>query len=173
VGHVAIQLAKWLGAKVFATCSSDKKMEIAKQLGADVLINYKKESIESYIKKYTQDLGFDVVFDTVGGNNLSECMKTAALFGKIVSILAAGNFDLTPAFLKGLTIHTVLQPLPLITGIKRNHYQKILTTIAKLADNGVIRPLIDSNQFTIQQVGNAHAHLEKGHAVGKVVLTHF
>jgi NADPH2:quinone reductase len=173
VGHIALQLAKSLNAKVYTTCSSEEKMERAKQLGADGLINYKKDDVESYVAKHTHGAGFDIVFDTVGGNNLIECMKATALFGKVISILAAGQYDLTPAFMKGLTIHTVLQPLPLITGIKRKHYQTILINIAKLVDAGKIRPLIDDHQFMINQVGNAHAHLENGHAIGKVVLTHF
>src|SRR5262249_11114721 len=68
VGHVAIQLAKSLGAKVYATCSSQEKMNIAKQLGADVVINYKDKDVKSYVAEYTNNAGFDVVFDTVGGD---------------------------------------------------------------------------------------------------------
>ncbi len=149
VGHIAIQLAKWLGANVFATGSSPKKLDISKQLGADVAINYKNSHVPAYVNEYTKGVGFDVVFDTVGGENLSDCFQAAALFGKVISILAAGNYDLTPAFLKGLSLHMVLQPLPLITGIKRSHYGEILTMIAKLVDKGIIRPLIDENKFTM------------------------
>lgn len=173
VGHVAIQLAKSLGAKVYATCSSQEKMDIAKQLGADAVINYKNNDVASYVAEHTNGAGFDVVFDTVGGDNLNECIKAAALFGKVVSILGAGQYDLTPAFMKGLSIHMVLQPLPLITGVKREHYQYILQRIAKLVDAGVIKPLVDEKVFSISQVGEAHAHLEQGHAVGKVVLANF
>ncbi|MCX7124285.1 MAG: zinc-dependent alcohol dehydrogenase family protein [Gammaproteobacteria bacterium] len=173
VGHIAIQLAKSLGATVFTTCSSSKKMDIAKQLGADVAINYKNSPVESYVAEHTNGSGFDVVFDTVGGKNLSDCFIAASLFGKVISILAAGSYDLTPAFLKGLTLHTIMQPLPLITGIKRAHYRKILIKIAELIDSGTIRPLIDEKKFTIDQVGDAHTYLESGNAIGKVVLTSF
>lgn len=171
VGHIAIQLAKSLGAKVHTTCSTSEKMAIAKKLGADVTINYKDTSIASYVAEYTNNAGFNVVFDTVGGQNLSDCFTAAALFGKVISILAAGTYDLTPAFMKGLTIHTILQPLPLITGINRAHYGKILTKIAALVDSGAIRPLIDEKQFTMEQVGEAHTYLESGNAIGKVVLS--
>lgn len=170
VGHIAIQLAKWLGAKVYATCSSEEKSDIALQLGADVVINYKTTSMTDYIANHTQG-GFDIVFDTVGGDNLTQCITAAALFGQVVSISAAGQFDLTPAFLKGLSIHTVMQPLPLITGLKRQHYQNILIKIAELVDTGIIRPIVDKTLFTIQEVGQAHDHLEQGNAIGKVVLT--
>ncbi|HHF7347790.1 TPA: zinc-dependent alcohol dehydrogenase family protein [Legionella feeleii] len=173
VGHVSIQLAKWLGAKVFATGSSAKKLEMAKQLGADFAIDYKKTTIESYVAEHTNGAGFEIVFDTVGGENFSECFQAAALFGQVISILAAGNYDLAPAFFKGLSIHLVLQPLPLITGIKRAHYGEILAKIATLVDEGFIRPLIDEQKFNITQVGAAHAHLENGNALGKIVLTNF
>ncbi len=173
VGHLAIQLAKWLGAKVYSTSSSPKKLAICKQLGADFTIDYKNTKVEAYVEKYTHNAGFDVVFDTVGGQNLSECFSAAAVYGRIVSILAVGSYDLTPAFLKGLTLHTVMQPLPLITGQNRAHYREILTKIAELVDSGVIKPLIDEKKFTIAQVGSAHAYLESGKAIGKVVLTNF
>lgn len=171
VGHVAIQLAKWLGAKVFTTASSEEKMLIAKKLGADVVINYKKTNVDAYVKEFTNEKGFEVVFDTVGGDKLIECFQAAATFGKVISILATSSYDLTPAFIKGLSLYLVFQPLPLITGMNRKHYGEILTKIAELVDQGIIHPLVDKKKFTISQVGQAHAHLEKGDAIGKVVLT--
>lgn len=171
VGHIAIQLAKWLGATVFSTSSSPDKQDISKQLGADFTINHKNTDVKSYVAEHTNNAGFDVVFDTVGGENLSESFYAAALFGKVITILAAGNYDLTPAFLKGLTIHTIMQPLPLLTGIRRAQYGEILAKIAELTDKGHIRPLIDEKKFTINEVSAAHAHLKNGDAIGKVVLT--
>lgn len=173
VGHIAIQLAKWLGAKVFATASSPKKLALAKELGADFTINYKQQTTLSYVNELTHGEGFDVVFDTVGGDNLSDSFNAAAIFGKVITILASSQHDLSPAFFKGLTIHTVMQPLPLITGKRRPDYKQILTKIAELVDAGIIRPLIDEKQFSMLNVGQAHAHLESGHAIGKVVITGF
>lgn len=171
VGHIAIQLAKWLGARVFATCSSINKMEIIKKLGADVIINYKNVDVATYTKEHTHGTGFDVVFDTVGDGNLITSFSAAAIFGKVISIQAVGNYDLTTAFLKGLTLHLIMQPLPLITGMNREHYHSILTNLSELVDQGVIKPLVDSKKFTIQEVGAAHDYLERGQAIGKVVLT--
>jgi NADPH2:quinone reductase len=171
VGHIAIQLAKWLGAKVFSTSSSASKMDIAKKLGADITINYKNTPVATYKQEYTDGAGFDVVFDTVGGDNLSDSFNAAILYGQVISILAAGNYDLTPAFLKGLKLHMIMQPLPLITGIKRDHYSGILTKITELVDAGIIKPLIDDEKFTIKQVVAAHTHLENGNAIGKIVMT--
>lgn len=173
VGHIALQLAKWLGATVFSTSSSLEKLEVSKQLGADFVINYKETDTKSYVAEHTNNAGFDIVFDTVGGENLSESFYAASLYGKVITILAAGNYDLTPAFLKGLTIHTIMQPLPLLTGIKRAQYGEILAKLSELIDKGIIRPLIDKKKFTIDEVGAAHAYLKNGDAIGKVVLTGF
>lgn len=173
VGHIAIQLAKWLGANVFATASSPQKLALAKELGADFTINYKQQTSLSYVNELTNGNGFEIVFDTVGGDNLSDSFNAAAIFGKVITILASGQYDLSPAFFKGLTIHTVMQPLPLITGKRRADYKQILTKIAELVDAGVIRPLIDEKQFSMPNVGEAHAYLENGNAIGKVVITGF
>ncbi|MBI5447123.1 MAG: zinc-dependent alcohol dehydrogenase family protein [Gammaproteobacteria bacterium] len=173
VGHLALQLAKYLGAQVFTTSSTDEKMALSKKLGADVAINYRKTDVKSYIKQYTNDAGFDLVFDTVGGKNLPDCFQAASLFGKVISILAAGQYDLTPAFSKGLTLHTIMQPLPLITRLRRAHYGEILMKIAYLVDQGSIHPLLDHQTFNFNDVGKAHFHLESGKAIGKIVLTGF
>lgn len=172
VGHVAIQLAHYLGANVFSTASSASKIDIAKSFGAKNIINYKETSIVQYVKDYTQGEGFEVVFDTVGGENLANCFAAAANFGSVISIMSAGEHDLAPAFVKGLTLHNVFQPLPLITGLRRAHYGNILANVAKLVDAGIIQPLIDKRNFSLEEVGVAHDYLESGQAIGKVVIVH-
>lgn len=171
VGHIAIQLAKSLGAKVVTTCSSESKMAIAKKLGADVVINYSNTPVAAYVDKHTNGAGFDVVFDTVGGENLMNCIDAAKLFGQVLTIMPYGTYDLTPAFLKGLSLHTVMQPLPLITGLHRDRYGAALAKITELVESSAIKPLVDPKPFSITQVGRAHEYLESGKAVGKVVLT--
>lgn len=61
VGHIAIQLAKWAGAKVYTTISSDEKARLATALGADVVINYREEKVDDYVKRLTDGKGFDMV----------------------------------------------------------------------------------------------------------------
>jgi NADPH2:quinone reductase len=170
VGHIAIQLAKYKGAKVFALSSSSEKMDIAKKLGADIAINYQSTPLAACSATYADNNGFDIVFDTVGGENLSHCINAAAIFGQVISILAVGTYDLSPAFFKGLSLHTIMQPLPLITHIRRADYGTILSNISALVDTGHIKPIIDTRHFSIAQAGAAHQHLESGTAIGKVVL---
>lgn len=173
VGNIAIQMAKWLGAQVYASASSEDKLAIARRLGADFAINYKKKSIPEYLEEYTQNRGFDCVFDTVGGENLLNSFKAAAEYGKVITISPRGSYDLVPAFIKNLDLCMIYQPLPLINAVNRKHYGEILSKIAELVDADIIRPLIDNQIFRIEAVSDAHRYLEKGEAIGKVIVNGF
>ncbi|HEV8052352.1 MAG TPA: zinc-binding dehydrogenase, partial [Parachlamydiaceae bacterium] len=75
VGHIAAQLGKHAGAIVHTTISRDEDAGLSSELGADYVINYKTMSPEVYMEKYTANKGFDLVFDTVGGNNLEKSFQ--------------------------------------------------------------------------------------------------
>ncbi len=171
VGHVAIQIAKQAGATVCATASTAEKMALALELGTDAAINYREQSVADYVGAHTGGAGFDVVFDTVGGDNLARCFEAASLYGAVVGILGRGPADLGAAFIKGLTIHMVFQPLPLLHDVGRVRHGQILREVARLADEGKIRPLLDPERFAFTEVADAHRRLESGQAVGKVVLS--
>lgn len=171
VGHIGIQLAKLIGATVFATGSSDQKLAIAKELGADEVINYRQKTVEEYVADYTGGKGFDVVFDTVGGDNLSKSFEATALNGEVVSISTRSTHNLTPLHSKGLSLYVVFMLIPLLYGIGRAAHGEILAQLAKWVDEGKIRPLIDPQSFAFSEVADAHRYLESGQAIGKVVLT--
>jgi NADPH2:quinone reductase len=170
VGHVAIQLAKVYGAKVFATVSDNNKAQIALNLGADIVINYKTESVHDYIYKYTNNNGFDIVFDTIGFDNLNKSIDAVAENGAVITIMPHGLYDLTNLFLKNANLYTVFQPLPLINQKNRSEYNKILTEIANLVDSNHLKALIDPKIFSLEDVGHAHNYLEQGKAIGKVII---
>lgn len=170
VGHIGVQLAKWAGAKVFTTASSEQKMAIASDLGADVAIDYRQQSVEDYVTQYTADKGFDVVFDTIGKENLDKSLTAARLNGTVVSISTRSTHDLSPLHAKGLSLHVVFMLIPLLHGTGRAHYGKILFSIAKLVDRGAIRPLLDPKCFSFSEVAVAHQYAESGQAVGKIAL---
>ncbi len=172
VGHIAIQLAKWAGATVYTTVSSAEKEDIAKKLGADYVINYKTTSVKEYVQECTSGKGFDVVFDTVGGDNLALSCQAAKTNGVVVTTNSRTTIELTPFHSKGLTIHVVFMLIPLLTSEGREAQGKILTQIGKLVDEGKIRPLIDLKSFTFDEIAQAHKYLESGKAVGKILLRH-
>lgn len=171
VGHIGIQLAKWAGATVYATVSSTEKAAIARQLGADYVINYRQQSVEDYVKKFTNGRGFDVVFDTVGNNNLQTAFQAAALNGTVVSILSLSQQDLTLLHEKGLSLHLVYILIPILHNTGREHHGNILRKLAQLIDQSKIRPYLDEKSFSFAEVAAAHQRAESGQAIGKVTLT--
>ncbi len=171
VGHIAIQLAKAKGAKVFATASNSQKMAIAKQLGADIAINYRDTPVEDYVDTHTKGRGFDVAFDTVGKDNLDRCFQAVNINGVVTSISTRSTHDLSILQGKGLTLHSVFMLIPLLYGINRANHGTILTQIARWVDEGKITPLIDTQAFKFSEVAQAHRHAESGSAIGKVTLT--
>ncbi len=171
VGHIGVQLAKWAGATVYALVSSNEKAAIAHRLGADITINYRQQPVEEFVAEHTDGQGFDVVFDTVGNNNLQNAFKAAKLNGTVVSIVSLSQQDLTLLHAKGLTLHLVFMLISLLFGVGRAHHGEILLKLAQLVEEGKIRPLVDSKSFNFTEVAAAHERAESGQAIGKVVLT--
>lgn len=85
VGHIAVQLAKWHGAHVTATAGSAEKLQLARELGADKGVNYREESVQAYVARLTGGRGFDVVFDSAGGDNLLRSFEAAKLNGTVIT----------------------------------------------------------------------------------------
>jgi NADPH2:quinone reductase len=171
VGHIAIQLAKQAGAQVFVTASSPRKMAVARSLGADEVIDYRRESVQNYVARLTDGNGFDVVFDTVSGGNLKHTFEATRLNGDVVATVALGEFDLSPVHLKALSLHVIFMLIPLIHNVGRSAYGEILREAAALVDEGKLRPVIDPHPFPMAKIADAHALLESGEALGKVVLS--
>ena len=90
VGHIAIQLAKYFGANVTAT-STARNMERAGTLGADNLVNVAEQSVEEYVKQYTDGIGFDAIFDTVAGENIQRSFEAARFNGAVATTLPIEN----------------------------------------------------------------------------------
>jgi NADPH2:quinone reductase len=171
VGHVAIQLAKWSGAKVFTTILKPQDVALAKSFGADEVINAKEEEPAQYLQRLTDGQGFEIVFDTIGGANLDRSFLAAMPNGKVITTAARSTHDLTPMHNNALSLHAVFTLIPLLNNIGREQHGIILSRLADIADEGKLRPLIDPNQFTLETVSQAHELLESGKAQGKVVLS--
>lgn len=168
VGHIAVQLAKVLGAKVTSTYSP-ANAELARTVGADNLVDYTTESVADYVKTYTNGVGFDKVFDTIAGDNIQKSFEAAKFNGHVSTILPIEN-PLQIA-LKSLSFHSILMLIPLCHGINHESHGRILTEIAELVDAGKITPIIDKSDYSIWEVAKAHDHLSSGQAIGKITLT--
>jgi len=174
VGHVGIQLAKNAGADVYATVSSGEKADIARTLGAQP-INYKEQSVEQYVEEHTGGRGFDVVFDTVGGENLTRSLEAAALEGRVTSVNTRTTADLSLLHQKALSLHVVFMVIPILYNQVEGkaRHGEILRNITNRVEREEFRPLIHEQRFSFEDVGQAHTLLEQGKATGKIVLTGF
>lgn len=169
VGHVALQLAKVMGAEVYSTGGGDRQMDLIKSLGATP-INYKTEKVEDYVQKYTSGNGFDIVYDSVGGANMINSFNATKLNGDVVTTVSLLELDLTLAHFKGLSIHVVFMLIPMLHNYKKSEHNRILTEIARIVDEGNLVPVLDENKFSLEECGKAHARLSSGQGMGKVVV---
>ncbi|NWE12790.1 zinc-dependent alcohol dehydrogenase family protein [Pseudomonas yamanorum] len=149
VGHVAIQLAKAMGAKVFTTVR-DVNVEFARSMGADVIIDYQKEDYVDAILRETGGRGVDVVFDTIGGNALSRSPDALAQLGRIVTIVdTATPQNLIQAWGKNASYHFVFT---------RQNRGK-LDEMSALIEHGQLRPHIGA-VYSLADIPLAHSRLE-------------
>jgi NADPH:quinone reductase-like Zn-dependent oxidoreductase len=162
VGSAAIQIAKFFGASVITTAGSDAKLEKARQLGADQIINHKTQKIRDEVRRITNKRGVDVVFEHVGTATWDDSLASLALAGRLVT---CGNttgydakIDLRFLFSRQLSL------LGSYMGVKSE-----LHTIMKLVSAGHLKPVVD-RVFPLQEAAAAHAYLESGQQFGKVIL---
>lgn len=168
VGHIAVQIARALGATVFATGSASSA-EAIEESGA-TYIDYTQASVEDYVTLHTAGRGFDVVYDTAGGASLDASFKAVARFGHVVSSLGWGTHALAPLSFRAASYSGVFTLLPLLTGEGRAHHGEIMREATRLVESGKILPRVDARHFDLATIGDAHALLEQRQATGKVVI---
>ena len=169
VGHVVVQIAKARGAEVFATVSEEKRA-IVEAYGA-VPIDYRAMKVEEYVPAFAGGEGFDVIYDTVGGATLDDSFVATKIYtGHVVSCLGWGTHKLAPLSFRGATYSGVFTLLPLLTGKGRAHHGEIMREATKLVEAGKLVPLVDERRFTLETAMEAHALVESGKALGKVVV---
>lgn len=149
VGHVAIQLAKAMGAKVFTTVR-EANFEFARSLGADVVIDYAQEEYAQAILRETDGQGVDVVFDTIGGDTLARSPDALAQLGRVVSIVdIAQPQNLLQAWGKNASYHFVFT---------RQNRGK-LDELSALIERGQLRPHLGA-VYSLADIPQAHVLLE-------------
>ncbi|MFI3246805.1 MAG: zinc-dependent alcohol dehydrogenase family protein [Ferrimonas sp.] len=169
VGHVALQLARHFGAEVYATASTPEGLAVIQQLGATA-IDYKHSPVADYVARYTAGQGFDLIYDSVGGENLVHSMAAAKLNGQIATTVSLLELDLSTLHFKGLSLHVVFMLIPMIHNQGRQAHAEILAALAALAERGDLQPILDNNQYGLTDVAAAHTRLSSGDAIGKVVI---
>jgi NADPH2:quinone reductase len=174
VGHVAVQLAHHLGARIAVTVGDDKKAGLVHGLGAEMIINYKTQDFVQETLNWTGGKGADVVFDTVGGETFLRSLNAARVGGKVVSLLSTplSMADAQLARLRNLSLcyDLMLAPQVLKMHDARIRQRKILELAAQLVEAGHLGVLV-THRLPLEQVAEAHRLIEAGGMVGKIVLT--
>jgi NADPH2:quinone reductase len=174
VGHIALQLANHLGARVAVTVSDDKKEGLAQGLEAEKIIRYKEMDFVVDTVDWTGGKGVDVVLDTVGGDTFLRSFNAARIGGKIVTILSTplSLEDTQLARLRNLSIcyEMMLTPQVMKQHDERIRQRKILEQGAKLVEAGELGVLV-SYALPLQEAAEAHRLIEKGSVLGKIILT--
>jgi len=172
VGHVAIQLAKVAGCEVATTVSSDEKAAFVKELGADLVINYKSEDVAEALLKWTDSEGVDVAFDTVGGAAFNQLIPAMAHYSDLVSILQVpDDVDWKSLRLKNVRISQELMLTPMIYDLREGaeHHADILEQCAQLFDEQKLSIFV-SDVLPLEDAAKAHVMIEAGGTTGKIVL---
>ena len=163
VGSAAIQIAKLMGARVIATAGSSAKLEKARDLGADEVIDHAKQKISEEVRRLTIKRGVDVVFEHVGTATWEQSILSLATGGRLVTCGTTTGFaaqlDLRYLFARQLSL------LGSYMGSRAELY-----AVLKLVGEKRLRPVID-RIFPLAEAGQAHRRLEQREQFGKVVLT--
>lgn len=170
LGHIVVQLARALGAEVYATGDASQR-EIIEGHGATA-IDYRASPVDVYVAQYTDGEGFDVIYDTVGGPTLDASFRAVRLYvGHVVSSLGWGTHSLAPLSIRAATYSGVFTLLPLIRGEGRAAHGAILREATRLVEADKIKVRVDPNEYTLANVEDAHRAIVKGTANGKLVVT--
>jgi len=173
VGHVAIQIAKSIGARVFTTVSNDAQEVFVKRLGADEVINYKLNNVTESINQLTKDRGVDVVLDTVGAAIYESCLYQARYQGRVVSLLDPGSaLNSKLARQRNLSLSFELMLTPMLNpnlSQWRNAQADLLDKSKALIEKDLLKIEL-FQEYPLEQAAEAHKAIENGSSRGKHVL---
>jgi NADPH:quinone reductase-like Zn-dependent oxidoreductase len=162
VGSAAIQIAKLRGARVIATASSTSKLEKARQLGADVTVDYVAEDLRGAVRQLTGRRGVDVVVEHVGQATWAASVASLARNGRLVTCGATSgsdvNLDLWSMFAKQISLIGCY-------GGRRDDLRRVLAAAAQ----GALEPVID-RVLPLEQLNEAQAALESREQFGKIII---
>ena len=162
VGSAGLQIAKLTGARVFATASSDEKLERARQMGADVTINYKDTDFSEVVLDVTEGRGVDVVLEHVGAATWEQSIASLAKNGRLVSCgVTTGNIGT-------INIRKMYQKELTVMGAALGTVAE-LRTLIHLAGQQKLQPIID-RVLPLHEARQAHLLLENRQNFGKVCL---
>jgi putative PIG3 family NAD(P)H quinone oxidoreductase len=175
IGTMAIQLAVRAGARVFTTAGTEAKLDFCRELGAEVLINYREEDFAERVAEETDGAGVDVVLDNMGAKYLGANVRSLATGGRLVSIGMQGGtkaeLDLGLLMRKRAAVHatTLRSRPPTGPGGKAEIVAAVRHDVWPDVERGAIRPIVD-RRLPMSRAADAHRAVEASEHIGKVLL---
>ncbi|WP_085909841.1 NADPH:quinone oxidoreductase family protein [Kiloniella majae] len=170
VGLAAVEIAKAIGARVIATASSKQKLDLAREHGADVCINYRDQNWVELVKDATNGVGADVIYDPVGGDIGLQSLRCLARNGVILIVgFASGTITEIPA-------NRLMLKRASAKGVYWHHdhdaelIKDMMDKMFVMLKEGLLNPVVDT-RFTLAQLPDAMRALQNRDTVGKVILT--
>jgi len=172
IGTLGIAICKAMGAEVYSTAGSDKKCRHIETLGATKAFNYREQDFVQELDALGLRGGIEVILDMVGGDYIGRNFEVAAPEGRIVNIAFQRGFsaevNFLPLLMKRLTLTgSTLRAQSAVQ--KGRMVREIHERLFEFLDRGEVRPVID-REFGLHEAADAHAYLDSGVHVGKVVL---
>lgn len=171
LGVSAVELGKLLGARVIAAASTEEKLDLCRERGADETINYSTENLKERAKELTNGRGVDVVYDGVGGDKAEQALRAIGWEGRFLVIGFTGGIPSIPlnlTLLKGCQIVGVFYGAMAARQPELN--AEISDELIQLVASGDLRPHVSAS-FPLEGAGEAMRSLMDRTAVGKVVIT--
>jgi len=173
IGTMAIQLARVIGARIAVTAGTAEKLEACRELGAEILINYRDQDFVEVLREATQGRGADVILDNIGAKYLARNVTALAVNGRLVIIGLQGgvkaDLDINALLRKcAAVIATSLRGRP--AAEKAAIVAAVGEHVWPLIEAGEVRPVVH-RAFPLAQAAAAHRELEAGTNIGKVLLT--
>jgi NADPH2:quinone reductase len=171
VGSAAVQLGRAAGARVIAVVGGPDKAEVARKLGADVVVDRRAENFISVVKEVTEGRGADVIYDPVGGDAYTGSAKCVAFEGRILVVGFAGGTVPTPGLNHALVKNYSI--VGLHWGLYKQHNRQLIADchakLTELAAQGVVDPLI-GGRLGLDEAAEGLRRLGAGESVGRIVV---
>lgn len=168
VGHYAVQFAKWGGATVIATVSSEKKAAHARAAGSDYTINYKTEDVAQRIKELTKGEGVDRIVEVDFGKNLPVSLAIIKNGGVIAAYSSTGNPEPKLPFSAFMRLNTTIR-LVLVYSMAEEAKAEACNDIVRLLEEGRLINAV-AMRFPLQEIAAGHEAVESGAYMGKIVI---
>jgi NADPH:quinone reductase len=170
VGSAAVQLAKWGGATVIATVSSDAKAAVARDSGADQTVNYRSQDVVDEVRRLTGGAGVERIVEVDFGGNLPTSLALIEPHGVIASYATRGNPEPKVPFRALMQKNVVVRAI-LVYTMPEVAKAAGMADVTRALEQGALRPVI-SARLALDRIAEAHSAVEQGAFIGNVVLHH-